>query len=102
MITLVLATRNAHKAGEIRSTLRDKFHFLTLADFPEAPHVIEDAETFGGNAAKKAGALADWLSAPPQNWKSHEANRPNGVSSAFVLADDSGLEVDALGGAPGV
>jgi XTP/dITP diphosphohydrolase len=94
MITLVIATRNAHKVEEIRSILGDRFEYRTLNDFPDAPAVIEDAPTFSGNAAKKAVALAAWL-----------AERAGGSPEAgevLVLADDSGLEVDALGGAPGV
>lgn len=89
MTTLLIATRNAHKVGEIQAILGAQFQFLPLADFPDAPKVIEDADTFAGNAAKKAVELARWLA--------------GGISNpAFVLADDSGLEVDALNGAPGV
>jgi XTP/dITP diphosphohydrolase len=92
MITLLIATRNAHKVGEIRAILGEEFHYLTLADLPNAPEVIEDAGTFAGNATKKAVALAKWLGMKP----AAQADR------LFVLADDSGLEVDALNGAPGV
>jgi XTP/dITP diphosphohydrolase len=92
--TIVIATRNAHKLGEIRAILGGASQILTLNDFPDAPKVIEDAGTFAGNAAKKAVALARWLSVkfPPTRH----------LSPLFVLADDSGLEVDALNGAPGV
>jgi XTP/dITP diphosphohydrolase len=89
MTTLLIATRNAHKVGEIRAILGDSFHYLTLNDFPGAPAVIEDADTFAGNAAKKALELAH-----------HVSGLTN--SKLFILADDSGLEVDALNGAPGV
>ena len=95
MTTLVIATRNAHKVEEIRAILSGKFHYLTLRDFPDAPNVIEDAPTFAGNATKKAVSLAQWLAGR------HES-KPKIESHAFVLADDSGLEVDALNGAPGV
>jgi XTP/dITP diphosphohydrolase len=93
MTTLLIATRNAHKVREIKAILGAPFLFLTLNDFPAAPQVREDADTFAGNAAKKAGELARWL-----------ASRPpvTGPSPQFVIADDSGLEVDALNGAPGV
>ena len=60
-ISLLIATRNAHKAGEIRAILGDRFRFLTLNDFPDAPKVVEDAPTFAGNATKKAVELANWL-----------------------------------------
>jgi XTP/dITP diphosphohydrolase len=93
-MSLLMATRNAHKAGEIRAILGDRFRLLTLRDFPAAPMVVEDGETFASNATKKAVELAKWLSRPrPSTFDP----RPR-----FVLADDSGLEVDALQGAPGV
>ena len=96
MTTLLIATRNAHKAGEIRAILGGQFHFLTLNDFPNAPKVMEDADTFAGNAVKKAVELAKWLEHQFPGRQTPDA-RAN-----FVLADDSGLEVDALNGAPGV
>src|ERR1035438_7568360 len=61
MITLLIATRNAHKVQEIRAILGEKFHYLTLDDVPNPPEVIEDAGTFAGNASKKAVALANCL-----------------------------------------
>src|SRR5438552_15919594 len=97
MITLLMATRNAHKVEEIRAILSDKFRYLTLNDFPGAPEVIEDAGTFTGNATKKAVALAHWLACSPVTNHLSPMTHP-----AFALADDSGLEVDALHGAPGV
>jgi len=92
--TIVIATRNAHKAGEIRAILGGGIQLLSLNDFPDAPKVVEDADSFAGNATKKAVELARWLYVefPPT---------PR-ATPLFVLADDSGLEVDALGGAPGV
>jgi XTP/dITP diphosphohydrolase len=96
MTTLLIATRNAHKVGEIRAILGAQFQFLTLNDFPSAPKVVEDADTFAGNAAKKAVELAKWLVEKHSTFNIQHST-PN-----FVLADDSGLEVDALNGAPGV
>lgn len=97
MTTLLIATRNAHKVQEISQILSSNFRYLTLADFPGAPNVVEDADTFEGNARKKALELAHWISAHPELY-------PPQIDPArfFVLADDSGLEVDALNGAPGV
>lgn len=93
MTTLIIATRNVHKVDEIRAILGAAFQFRTLRDFPQAPPVAEDAATFAGNAAKKAVELARWIS----------RQQPElAAASTFVLADDSGLEVDALNGAPGV
>ena len=96
MTTLLIATRNAHKVGEIRAILGSQFQFLTLNDFPNAPKVVEDADTFAGNAAKKAVELAKWLV------EKHRTSNIEHRTSNFVLADDSGLEVNALNGAPGV
>jgi XTP/dITP diphosphohydrolase len=89
MTTLLIATRNAHKVGEIQALLGGHFRALTLHDFPGAPQVVEDADTLAGNAVKKAAELARWVAGKP-------------AAPEFVLADDSGLEVDALNGAPGV
>jgi XTP/dITP diphosphohydrolase len=61
-----------------------------------APAVVEDAATFAGNATKKAVELARWFASSRFFTSISRSER------AFVLADDSGLEVDALGGAPGV
>jgi XTP/dITP diphosphohydrolase len=81
---LVLATRNAGKTREIRQFFGD-FHveIKNLDDFGPIPPVEEDGTTFDENAYKKASSTAKILGLP-------------------ALADDSGLEVEALGGAPGV
>ena len=96
MTTLLIATRNAHKVAEIRAILGEGFRFLTLKDFPAAPNLIEDADTFTGNAMKKAVELARWLGEEKLSTFNLQP------STLFVLADDSGLEVDALDGKPGV
>ena len=93
MKTCLIATRNAHKVGEIRSILGGEFQFFSLDNLPGAPAVVEDATTFAGNATKKAVALAGWLAT---------SLREIPHDDLWVLADDSGLEVDALNGAPGV
>ncbi|MBW1739662.1 MAG: XTP/dITP diphosphatase [Deltaproteobacteria bacterium] len=81
---LVLATRNTGKIREIRELLRDfPVEIKSLDDFGPIPPIEEDGTTFDENAYKKASFAAKVLGLP-------------------VLADDSGLEVDALGGAPGV
>lgn len=81
---IILATRNPGKVAEMRSLLTDlPIALRTVADFPDAPEVIEDAPTLEGNAAKKALALHEHTGLPS-------------------LADDTGLEVAALGGRPGV
>ncbi|MEW6306364.1 MAG: non-canonical purine NTP pyrophosphatase [Verrucomicrobiota bacterium] len=91
MTTLLIATRNRHKVQEIQTILGNGFQCQTLDDFPGAPAVEEDAPTFAGNATKKAVELARWL-----------ASAGRAEAAQFVLADDSGLEVDVLNGAPGV
>jgi XTP/dITP diphosphohydrolase len=94
MIDIVIASRNSHKVAEIRGILGPNVRLLSQNDFPGAPTVAEEAATFAGNAARKAQGLASWLAAHPP------AARMGGPF--YVLADDSGLEVDALAGAPGV
>ena len=87
---IVIASGNSHKAQEIQSLLGKEYTYLTLKDFPNAPEVKEDASSFAGNAVKKALSLVNWL-------------KQNGAfSEGWILADDSGLEVDVLDGAPGV
>jgi len=82
--TLVLATRNWDKVREMREVLAGcGWEILSLEDFPEAPEVVEDGATVAANAIKKAVTIA----------------RHTGL---VALADDTALEVDALGGAPGV
>lgn len=93
-VTLLIATRNAHKVGEIQAILGAHYHYLSLADLAGAPKVLEDAGTFAGNAMKKAVELARWISGIQ--------NPQFTTRNLMVLADDSGLEVDALNGAPGV
>jgi XTP/dITP diphosphohydrolase len=81
---LVLATRNPGKVRELSQLLSPLgYEVLSLEHFPGVPEVVEDGATFKDNAVKKATAVA----------------RHTGQ---LALADDSGLEVDYLGGAPGV
>ena len=81
---LVLATRNRHKGEELTALLGDLgIKIRTLDEFPDAPEVIEDGNTCEANAVKKARAIAEFTGLP-------------------TVADDTGLEVDALGGRPGV
>jgi XTP/dITP diphosphohydrolase len=81
---IVLATHNADKRAEIADLLNDLgMTVRTLAEFPQAPDVIEDGQTCQANAIKKARAIADY-------------------TGLVAVADDTGLEVNALGGRPGV
>ena len=96
-VRLFVATRNHHKLQEIGNILGAHIRYVGLQDLPNAPTTVEDRPTFTGNAAKKASELAEWLSSSEAvHWL--EGN----FAKQFVLADDSGLEVDALSGAPGV
>jgi XTP/dITP diphosphohydrolase len=95
MTTLLVATRNAHKLEEIRTILGPAHRCMGLDELPGAPALPETADTFEGNAAGKAIALVRWLA-------NSRLALPDAPERCFALADDSGLEVDALGGAPGV
>ena len=84
MAYIVVATRNQHKVDEYRALIDDDSVELTsLLDYPECPEIEENGKTFAENAALKAAAASKFCD-----------------SAAF--ADDSGLEVVALGGAPGI
>jgi XTP/dITP diphosphohydrolase len=84
MMSLVVATRNAGKLKEISRLLESRgISVLGLDNFPDAPEVEEDGETFAHNAAKKAETIASFTGLP-------------------CLADDSGLVVPSLQGRPGV
>lgn len=81
---LVIATRNTHKLEEINAIFDFQgLDVLSAFDFPDLPDVIEDRDTLEGNAAKKAVEIAK-------------------ATGCWAMADDSGLEVQALYGAPGV
>jgi XTP/dITP diphosphohydrolase len=84
MKKIVVATKNKHKIEEFKHMLEPLgYELLSLYDFNEFPDIIEDRDTFKGNAMKKAQELSDYL-------------------KMDVIADDSGLEVFALNGEPGV
>jgi XTP/dITP diphosphohydrolase len=100
MTALLIATRNPHKAREIQRILPADYHCLTLNDFPGAPTAVEDGVTFAANASKKVSVLCDWLNTDPGRARLRRA--VEFPTAFYILADDSGLEVDALGGAPGV
>jgi XTP/dITP diphosphohydrolase len=81
---MILATRNKGKLKEIQVLLSDlDIDIMSLDEAENAPHVVEDGKTFMENAFKKAKIIAE-------------------ATGIMALADDSGLEVDALDGAPGV
>jgi len=96
VINLVVATRNPHKIQEIQEILGPGFDCIPLNQFRGAPRLIEDGDTFATNATRKAVQLARWLAA--ERKQESEIYGPD----PLVLADDSGLEVDVLQGAPGV
>ena len=92
MPSLLIASHNTHKMAEIATILGEDFDVQNLARHNEAPKVEENGDTFTANAVKKAVEIAAWLSL-----QALDQELPD-----FVLADDSGLAVDALGGSPGV
>jgi len=84
MPELIVATKNKGKLKEIRELLRGlDFQVTSLADYPDAPLIVEDGRTFRANAAKKALTIARW-------------------SKKLTLGEDSGLQVRALDNRPGV
>ena len=86
MLKIVIATNNSHKISEFRSCFLQKgieFELVTIKEAVFAGEIIEDADSFEGNAYIKAKTLCDH-------------------TGMIAIADDSGLVVDALGGAPGV
>jgi XTP/dITP diphosphohydrolase len=83
MQTLLIATRNRHKTREIGQMLGSGWDVRDLLSLPHAPNIEETGATFEENAALKALTISR-------------------IFTGLVLADDSGLEVDALNGAPGV
>jgi XTP/dITP diphosphohydrolase len=82
-VDLLIATRNRGKAREFRELLGDTVRITDLNDYPEIPEIAETGSTFEENATIKAVAASQQY-------------------PGIVLGDDSGLEVDSLGGAPGV
>jgi XTP/dITP diphosphohydrolase len=91
MHTLFLATGNAHKIDEFKSILGPDVLVLSQRDTNARFDVPETADSFEGNAALKAIAWARYLHSDTCN-----------MNVEWVVADDSGLEVDALQGAPGI
>jgi XTP/dITP diphosphohydrolase len=84
MKKLIVATKNKKKLEEIKEILGDlQFEITSLADYPDAPDIIEDGATFADNAAKKALTIAAF-------------------TGQLTMGEDSGLCVDALDGDPGV
>lgn len=81
---VVLATRNRHKGAELAAILADlHIHLRTMDEFPDVPEIVEDGETCEANAIKKARAVSE-------------------ATGLLAVADDTGLEVDALEGQPGI
>ena len=85
---LVFATNNKHKLEEVRAALGSAVEICSLAEIGLEGDIPETADTLQGNALQKA----QWV------WQ----RLPQGLAVDGVFADDTGLEVDALGGAPGV
>jgi len=81
---IIIATSNQNKLKEFKALLKDhKISILSLNDFPQIPAVVEDGKSFYENALKKATTVAR-------------------CTGKLTIADDSGIEVEALGGKPGV
>lgn len=92
-LRIVVASGNRHKVVELAAMLEEapsSVEVVGLERYPDAPSVPETADTFEGNAALKARGIADYLATLQE------------PGETVVLADDSGIAVDALQGAPGV
>lgn len=82
---IIFATKNQNKMKEIHEILAEKdYEILSMGEAGISIDIVEDGSTFEENALIKAKAIRDF------------------VKDAIVLADDSGLEIDYLGGAPGI
>lgn len=88
---LVFASNNAHKLGEVRQILPSNVEVISLREVGFNEEIEETGETLEENSALKARVVWDWLFAE---------HLTEGVDGVF--ADDTGLEITALGGAPGV
>ncbi|MBW2557569.1 MAG: XTP/dITP diphosphatase [Deltaproteobacteria bacterium] len=81
---IVFASKNGGKIKELKALLEGmNVNLFSLSDYPDAPDIIEDGNTFLENALKKARVISEY-------------------TSGTIIADDSGLEVDYLEGAPGI
>lgn len=136
-LRIIVGTGNEHKLREIRQILGDLdgVELVGLSAFTDTPDIDEDADTFEGNAKKKALEIAQFIALqssvgyagrgvdretdfeaisarrhrarsgrhkPVKLSSDSERSQPKGPLNVLVLADDSGLEIDALNGAPGV
>ncbi len=81
---LLIATRNAHKTGEFQQIFGERYQVSDLSAYPDLPEVEETGTTFDDNSRLKAVEISQQ------------------VPEVLIMADDSGLEVDALNNAPGV
>lgn len=81
--SILVATTNPCKITELKACLGSQLKWLSLTDFDEIDEIVEDGNTFAENARKKASGYAK-------------------ATGFWTIADDSGLVIDALGGAPGV
>ena len=81
---LVVATKNKGKLREIKGLLKEfDLKITSLADYPDAPDIVEDGKTFAQNALKKAATIALY-------------------TKKLTLGEDSGIEIKALGNQPGI
>lgn len=84
MIRIIVATNNQGKMGEIKEIFQNsRYEMVSLKDINFTDNIVEDQDSFKGNALKKALTVME-------------------VTNEIVLGDDSGLEVDELGGSPGI
>ena len=93
-MTLVFASNNAHKLSEVRQIMPNT-HILSLEEIGFLSEIDETGSTLDENSMLKAQTVWEWLS-------NNSASKANSITIDGVFADDTGLEIDALNGAPGV
>ena len=93
-MTLVFASNNAHKLSEVRQIMPNT-HILSLEEIGFLSEIDETGSTLDENSMLKAQTVWEWL-------LHNSASKTNNITIDGVFADDTGLEIAALGGAPGV
>ena len=101
-MTLVLASNNPHKLQELRHILGPAYHVRSLSDIGLHADIPETGATIEENALQKARYVRQWLQQKVAEGQEGQSSATASPTLPSVFADDTGLEVEALDGAPGV